>query len=325
MAKKLIFKSHIQNASDLVTSKEQTRAGFISLALEKNYISGPYVAEARALKNLALNAKRPTDLLKIQKLEVSLLTASGMSDKAMNHLTDKDKIESIKGLIKNFLEPSGKDFVNELVYRYLLIKGDSLGGKLRNLAGKIGELKFVQSLLSVLNVYNINYKWMDVETYQWKNKIENQSGIEKRIKGFQWQNSLGSRILLININVPLVKKNVDLCLLTGNKNELQLKGNNQNSIHRNADRYISVGEIKGGIDPAGADEHWKTANSALERIRNSFKTENLFPKTFFIGAAIENSMAQEIFNQLCKKTLANACNLTVDQQLISICDWLINL
>ena len=31
------------------------------------------------------------------------------------------------------------------------------------------------------------------------------------------------------------------------------------------------GELKGGIDPAGADEHWKTGNSALVRIRKAFE------------------------------------------------------
>jgi hypothetical protein len=40
-----------------------------------------------------------------------------------------------------------------------------------------------------------------------------------------------------------------------------------------------------GIDPAGADEHWKTANFALERIRKSFAKKKK-PQTFFIGASI---------------------------------------
>lgn len=129
MAKKLAYQNHLSKDDDLVTPREQTRAGFIALALEKNYIAVPYVEEAKALKNLASKVKTPTELLKVEDLHLSLLTASGLSDKAMNYLTDSDKKEAIRGLIDNFLEPAGKDFVNELVYRYLLIKGDSLGGK----------------------------------------------------------------------------------------------------------------------------------------------------------------------------------------------------
>jgi type II restriction enzyme len=97
------------------------------------------------------------------------------------------------------------------------------------------------------------------------------------------------------------------------------------SIHKTPEKYIALGELKGGIDPAGADEHWKTANTALERIRTSFVDLELNPPTFFIGAAIEKSMAQEIFSQLKSKTLTNAANLTVDSQLVAICDWICRL
>jgi len=36
-----------------------------------------------------------------------------------------EKKEVIRGLIENFLEPAGKKFVEELVFRFLLIHGDS--------------------------------------------------------------------------------------------------------------------------------------------------------------------------------------------------------
>ena len=73
------------------------------------------------------------------------------------------------------------------------------------------------------------------------------------------------------------------------------------------------------------DEHWKTANSALQRIRTAFKKKSLTPYTFFIGAAIEKSMAKEIFHQLKNQSMTNAANLTNEDQLISICKWLIQL
>ena len=48
------------------------------------------------------------------------------------------------------------------------------------------------------------------------------------------------------------------------------------------------------------------------------------PSTFFVGAAIESSMSKEIFNQLENTELANAGNLSIDEQLISVCDWIIH-
>jgi len=89
--------------------------------------------------------------------------------------------------------------------------------------------------------------------------------------------------------------------------------------------YIALGELKGGIDPAGADEHWKTARSSLERIREAFSKDGHTPATFFVGAAIEDSMAMEIWAQLKNGTLSNAGNLTDPDQLSSVVEWLCNL
>jgi len=322
MAKKVILFSSIKSAGDLVTSRQETRAGFIAMALEKNYIAVPYIEEAKALKALAKKVTKPAELLKLEDIRVGLLTASGLSDKSLNYLTEDDKTLAITGLIEKFLEPAGKNFIDELVYRYLLTRGDALGGKARNLAGSLGERKFLRSLLSVLKITGISYKWKDSETNTWLDKIKDDAGIEKRIKALYWKKENKDRLLLMNMNVPLVNNNVDLSIMEGVIKDLQT---GKKSIIHNPEKYIALGELKGGIDPAGADEHWKTANSALNRIRNSFSQEKLKPQTFFIGAAIENNMAAEIFKQMQTGIINNAANLSNDEQLTSIGDWLINL
>ena len=147
--------------------------------------------------------------------------------------------------------------------------------------------------------------------------------MERRIKGLYWDSNGKKRVLIYNLNVSVVQKNVDLCLFDCSPKEITAQ--KTNFAHQKPDKYIALGELKGGIDPAGADEHWKTANSALERIRKAFLTEDCNPKTFFIGAAIERNMAQEIYQQLRKQTLANSANLTNKNQIVSLCSWLINL
>src|SRR3989338_1978945 len=119
---------HLKSSKDLETTYEAIRAGFVALALEKNRRATPFVAQARALKAAASTAKTPADLLKIQEIQPALLTAAGVSDKATNHLEEVDKQKAIRGLIKNFLEPAGANFVEELVFRFLLTRGDTLGG-----------------------------------------------------------------------------------------------------------------------------------------------------------------------------------------------------
>lgn len=173
----------IQSAYDLITSKEKTRSGFIMLALEKNYLAVPYIEEAKALKSLASRVSNPKELLKVSDLRVGLLTASGLSEKSLNYLTEDDKTFAIEGLIEKFLEPAGENFIDELVYRYLLTKGDALGGKARNLAGVLGERKFLRTLLSVLNLSGIDYHWKDDETNTWLPKPQVDAGIERRING----------------------------------------------------------------------------------------------------------------------------------------------
>lgn len=322
MAKKIKTNRLIKSADDLITSHEKTRAGFISMALEKNYIAVPYIEEAKALKTLANKVKKPKELLLVEDLRFGLITASGLSDKSLNYLTVDDKTLAIKGVIEEFLEPAGDSFIDKLVYRYLLTKGDALGGKARNLAGSLGERKFLRSLLAVLNIAGVEYQWKDNDTNTWLQKPEEDTGIEKRIKALYWEKGNLERLMVLNINVPLVRKNVDLSILNGTPEMLK---NGKDSIIYDHSKYIALGELKGGIDPAGADEHWKAANSALNRIRTSFANEKLFPQTFFIGAAIENPMAIEVFKQLQTEGLTNAANLTNDEQLTEICNWIVNL
>jgi len=55
-------------------------------------------------------------------------------------------------LIEKFLKPAGIDFIDELIYRFLLTRGDTLGGSMRNLAGSLGERKFNRTLISTLKI-----------------------------------------------------------------------------------------------------------------------------------------------------------------------------
>lgn len=113
------YLQHLTSSNDLVTPYEAVRAGFVALALEKNRRATPFVAQARALKVSAAKAKTPAELVHIEEIQQALLTAAGVSDKAARHLQPQDKAEAVQGLIQNFLEPAGTNFVEELVYRFL--------------------------------------------------------------------------------------------------------------------------------------------------------------------------------------------------------------
>lgn len=256
------------SVEDLVTSREETRAGFISMALEKNLMATQYVIEARALKALAEKARTPTELLNMKGVRQGLLAASGLSTKALKFLSDEDKTEAIRDLIATFLEPSGEHFVEELVYRFLLTKGDALGGKARNLAGALGDRRFLQCLISVLSIAGIEYSWRDRKTKQWIAGPISDIHLEKSLNALHWRAGNRDRLLLTNIKVPLIDKNVDLVVLDAIPDDWRI---NDRALLVQTARYVALGELKGGIDPAGADEHWKTADTALTRSRKEFQ------------------------------------------------------
>jgi hypothetical protein len=313
------YRDHLKSSDDLKTTYEAVRAGFVALALEKNRRATPYVAEARALKSTALKVKAPIDLLKIGGIQSGLLTAAGVSDKAAGHLLDSDKKEAIAGLIGKFLEPAGAHFVEELVFRFLLTRGDTLGGSMRNVGGFMAQRKLTRSLIAHLNLGGIAYRWLRSDSKIWGEKPTDDTDIELNCRGLAWGKRAGARTLIYNLTVPLVRNNVDLCLFHCTSEEMCKE------VHADANAYVALGELKGGIDPAGADEHWKTACTALGRIRDAFATHHLKPHTFFIGAAIEAKMANEVWAMLEKGMLENAANLTNDDQISSITRWLCSL
>ena len=318
MAKTKPHRKHLSSSSDLVTTYEEIRAGFVALALEKNRRASPFVEQARSLKAAASRAKTPADLLHIESIQSALLTASGVSDKAMNYLLPQDKIEAIQGLIAKYLEPAGPAFVEELVFRFLLTRGDALGGSMRNIGGVMGERKLTRATLANLALTGIPYQWLHSDSKEWIIGKDDDADIELYLTALSWSNKGRDRIMIYNRKVPFIGNNIDLCLLNCNLQEL-------NTAFTAPSRYIALGELKGGIDPAGADEHWKTARTSLTRIRKAFSDKGCSPYIFFVGAAVENSMAEEIWHQLEDGTLSNAANLTNADQVASVCGWLCGL
>ena len=314
------FNPYIISPQSLVTTHEETRTGFLKIALEKNKVSDPYVKNALAFRTMANSVHSPEELLLLPNIRPFLITASGLSEKSLKYLTEDDQTIAIQELIEKFLKPAGKSFLDEAIYRYLLIKGDAVGGIMRNRIGVLAEEQLIRALYASMSVRGTECDRLPLHCRKWQHLRLNMVGIESNVKALHWKNKNGSRILILNANIPTVEKNVDICLFQGGPDRYE-----DGKIVRHEEYALMFGELKGGIDPAGADEHWKTANSALNRIRNSFQRNGYIVKTSFIGAAIALAMAKEIYSQLQDGTLSNAANLTKNDQLIEYCNWLIDL
>jgi len=311
---------NVTSAESLITTPEARRSGFLEYALRRNKEAVPFIDKAKALKaTLQAHTNQPHDILSIVKVRESLLESAGISVKAKAHLSDIDKERLLVDFIDQILIPSGKNYIDEIIYRYLLTSGDALGGKMRNIVGSIANEKLNRFVISQLQICEISFSFA-TSVSGFISDAEYTLDIAEAIKAIRWQNNNGEkRLLIYNVNVPQVSKNIDIVLL--NQFIENPKGKNLKTILNDPKNYLAIGELKGGIDPAGADEHWKTANTALSRVRYAF---NKLPLVF-IGAAIESAMAIEIFTQYQNGNLANCANLTNDEQLASLCEWLIGI
>jgi hypothetical protein len=190
---------------------------------------------------------------------------------------------------------------------------------MRNLGGFMAQKKLTRAILACLKLSGQKCHWLHKDTKTWADLPDDDSDVELSLRGLSWNGRQGPRTLLYNLTVPLMENNVDLCLFGCSFDSPARE------IIRTPSTYIALGELKGGIDPAGADEHWKTARTALNRISEAFARRKLKPHTFFIGAAIEAKMALEIWGMLNRGRLENAANLTEEDHITSVTSWLCSL
>lgn len=291
----------IKSAGDLQTERRAICEGFLVQALQKTEKAAPFIKEAKLFYSALKRMKSIEEILASTKYRNDLGSACGFSDKARSKLSEAELTKAIKKVLNRIYKEAGQEFRDDIFYRYLLTKGDTLGGSMRNLTGASAGIKLTEKIIERLS--------------NGKNKVQIIKSKSGKIQRLIW----GNRILLFDVKPRLIGKNIDVILL----NRKNVLGITEEKLLADKSKYIACGELKGGIDPAGADEHWKTANSALGRIREAFGKAT--PALFFIGAAIEASMAKEIFKQLQNGRLTHAANLNNRWQLKDIASWLVKL
>jgi type II restriction enzyme len=292
----------IRSAKQLVTSHRAVCEGFLLQAVAKTQRAAPFVEEAREFWRLLACVHDIHTLPGRSDLRGYLLAAAGFSDKAKSHLSKPELRLALKAVIETIAADAGSDWREEIVYRYLLTRGDSLGGGMRNYTGNLARARFAVAIQAAL-------QRRGTEASERRSPSD-----PDKIQSLTWN----SRLLLFDRKPRFIGKNIDAVLL-----DTSVPCEAPDARLERPTDYIACGELKGGIDPAGADEHWKTARSAIARIRESFRGQP--PHLFFIGAAIELSMATEILAEIRKKRLACAANLTVPQQVLDLADWVVDL
>lgn len=309
--------SCITRAADLVTSHKATCDGFLRQAILKTEKASPYIKKAAEVWAALGQAASVEDLLSIAELRDALIATAGVSDKAKKYLTPQDIDGILKGIFKVIEETETLPFREELFYRYLLTRGDSLGGQMRNVAGAEGQRALVRPILAKLMQSNsapMAYMSRPIFGAGWVSGTDALAYLDSsKVQAIQWRN----RQLHFDKKPKLIANSVDAILIDSQ--------HPSGAMLEEHHRYLACGELKAGVDPAGADEHWKTASSALDRIRERFQAKSHAVSLFYVGAAIQEVMAGQIFDRLTSGTLTKAANLTVEQQVEELVSWLVSL
>ena len=311
----------VSSPESLVTTHNAYRAGFLEVALYKNKESVPYIEKARALYvRLKQETRTSADIVAAEDLREVLLEAAGFSAKTKRYLSDGDKVELLKKFVDDVLAETGDKYVDEIVYRYLMSLGEQLGGHMRNCIGSLARGKLVRQIVAQLQVAQIPFRFAMDRSPDWRDGAQDyEVGLAESVKAVSWTHNAHSRTFLNNVTVAGLSKNVDLVLLEHDFDKLTPSAIRETLA--DSKNIIMMGELKGGIDPAGADEHWKTARGALERIRRTYRRVDIL----FIGASIEKAMAKEIYSMYEMGDLGCVANLTNADQTSAACNWLIRL
>jgi len=292
---------NVTQASDLVTSQADTVRGFLEQAVAKTQKATPYVREAERLHTRLEKCETVADALNDTSIFDHLTTAGGFSEKAKAHVS---RTEIQAALRSASTGNENADWREEIVFRFLLTRGDSLGGSMRNLTGALAGQKFASLISNTLKAMGTRYSVVPCKSNPHK------------IQVIEWDR----KVLMFDKTPPTIGKNIDAILLDISDGDHSVT---ERLRHRADQDIIACGELKGGIDPAGADEHWKTANSALQRIRSWAAESDCTVHLFFVGAAIEGAMGREIFGQLSNGDLSFVANLNHDPQMQDLAAWLV--
>lgn len=354
----LNWRTLIKSAKDLQTRRESTRQGFIDQAYEKSKRAITIENHVHDFMLALKNVRQVEDLLDLNAYWSDLIAAASYSLKAWGYAKAGETSDQQKARLRERFveiyercknETTDEEccltlFRERILFRSLLTQGESLGGSMRNWIGRVGADSLVEAIQTVLagqGTTEYAKRSTKVQRIRWENRLllfDTKPTLH--IKGERVEVTLSSSseeeaetskelplnnidmILLDTSHIPQAQTMWGDSLPLNTEDLLQA----EKGLLKNPGYYLACGELKSGNDPAGGDEHWKTAWAAFDRIRNpSSVTKDFQPELFFVGRAIEAVMATNIFERLESGVFSFAANLSNPQQVAGLAQWLTTL
>ena len=199
--------------------------------------------------------------------------------------------------------------------------GESIGGSWRNEVGRLAYAEVMGSLLRHLH----DREYLAAITYDLKGPLtgeaedDEEKAISKdnvlaagpdfprQLETIEANRVVYKRIALRNGNDLLLNRQIEWIDREGQSHKI---GPDLSAFL--PDYTLTWGgELKGGADPAGSDEHWKTATRAFDRILDATeKTGRPKPKLSFIATILVDRVAREAALWIREGKLTSVYNLT---------------
>lgn len=215
-------------------------------------------------------------------------------------------------------------------YRHIIMMaanlGDSLGGTSRNEVGRMAMVRVINPLIRhlhsrgrlsevfyslkgqvVIKEEEVEEEIEEVNVGQQKLVITTQTDIEARLKHFEAYRVVYHELGTKNGSRLLLNRQLKWYDSIGGVYKV---GPDLHSQVGDID-MLWAGELKGGADPAGSDEHWKTATKALDRIIDAAEATNRpKPMLSFIATILVGRVAREAQSWIAQGKLKSVYNLT---------------
>jgi len=199
--------------------------------------------------------------------------------------------------------------------------GDSFGGSWRNEVGRLAYVEVITPLIVHLHqqghlhsiVYTLKGTIVRDEEKETSSRkfqelvIGEQTDLDATLKQLDEQRVVYREIRLRNGNRLLLNRQITWYDAEGKSYRI---GPDLLSASGETD-ILWGGELKGGADPAGSDEHWKTATRAFDRILLACEHTGLpRPPLSFIATILVERVAREAAEWIAQGKLTSVYNLT---------------
>jgi len=198
--------------------------------------------------------------------------------------------------------------------------GDSLGGTSRNEVGRTAMMRLLNPLVRFLNerdlLHSVNFSYKgtldeneleDAGTRRQEVVFSSDTDVERLLNSFERFRVKYHELILRNGSRLLVDRQLNWQDTTGNVHKI---GPDLHSTAQTQD-FVWAAEVKGGADPAGSDEHWKTATQALNRILDASQTTGRpKPALAFVATILVERVAREAQKWVDEGKLTKVYNLT---------------